>query len=206
MKKVILIMLLASLWSCRNEQKKETEKQKNQTEQKETKPAFDRKAYKMKGKKIAMSTFKLFKGKIENIGKTEGLPGAIDFCHKNAKKLTDSIGKANNVVMQRTSHKLRNKDNKADADQMAVINNYLESQEMHKELTPLVMKDDEGFVHFYAPIKLKKKCLACHGKPEKDINGKVLESIKKYYPDDKATGFREDEFRGIWDIKFLDKK
>jgi len=206
MKKLVLILLIASLWSCQNEPKKETEEQKAQTEQKETKPAFDKKVYKMKGKKIAMSTFKLFKGKIESVGKVKGLHEAVNFCNENAKKMTDSIGKLNHVSMQRTSHKLRNSKNKPNVDQLAVINNYLDAQEGHKELTPMVMKDDEGFVHFYAPIKLKKKCLQCHGKPGEEINEKVLEIIKKNYPNDKATGFRENEFRGIWDIKFLDKE
>ena len=206
MKKLVLILLIASLWSCQNEPKKETEKQKNQTEQKETKPAFDKKAYKMKGKKIALSTFKLFKSKIEAVGKEKGLQEAVNFCNKNAKKITDSIGKANSVTIIRTSHKLRNEKNKPNVDQLAVINNYLDTQESHNELTPLVTKDDDGYVHFYAPIKLKKKCLQCHGKPGEEINEKVLEIIKKNYPNDRANNFSENEFRGIWDIKFLDKE
>jgi uncharacterized protein (UPF0335 family) len=204
MKKIfILSFLLIGFVSCQNETKKQDSKQ--ETSQEVTKPSFDQKAYKMKGKKIAMGTFKIFKGKIESVGKAKGLHEVVNFCHKNAVLLTDSIGKANKVEMTRTSHKLRNSDNKPNADQQAIIENYLESQEMHKELAPMVMKDDQGYVHFYAPIKLKNKCLQCHGQPGKDINDKVLEVIKENYPKDKATGFREGELRGIWDIKFLDK-
>jgi len=205
MKKVLLLtIVLLGFMSCQNDTKK-PEESKPKATQKTVKPAIDKKVYKMKGEKIAMATFKIFKGKIETVGQTKGLPEAVNFCNKNAKELTDSIGKANNVVMQRTSHKLRNDQNKPDAEQLAVINNYLNSQEMHNDLKPIVMKDDNGFMHFYAPIKLKKKCLQCHGKPDEEINGKVLEVIKANYPSDKATNFREGEFRGIWDIKFLDE-
>ncbi len=205
MKKVLLLtIVLLGFMSCQNETKKPKES-KNEATQETVKPAIDKKAYKMKGKKIAMGTFKIFKGKIESVGKAKGLHEVVNFCHKNAVLLTDSIGKANNVEMTRTSHKLRNSDNKPDADQQAIIDNYLDSQEMHKELAPMVMKDDQGYIHFYAPIKLKKKCLQCHGKPGEEINDKVLDVIKANYSDDKAINFREGEFRGIWDIKFLDK-
>jgi len=205
MKKILLLsILLLGLASCQNDTVKPKEAKKETTPKPE-KASFDRKAYKMKGKKIAMGTFKVFKGKIESIGKAKGLPEVVNFCNKNAVLLTDSIGKANHVVMTRTSHKLRNSDNKPNADQQAIIENYLETQEKHEELTPMVMKDDEGYVHFYAPIKLKKKCLQCHGQPGKEINDMVLKVIKDNYPGDKATGFKEGELRGIWDIKFLDK-
>ena len=204
MKKIIfLVVIFIGFTSCQNETKES--KNNKKTNKEVSKPSFDKKAYEIKGKKIAIETFKLFKGKIEEIGKTNGLDEAVNFCHNNAQTLTDSIGKANNVSMRRASHKLRNSKNKPNIDQLAVINNYLEQQETHKDLIPMVMKDDKGFVHFYAPIKLKKKCLQCHGKPIEQINEKILKIIKTNYPDDKATGFREGELRGIWDIKFLQK-
>jgi len=202
MKKIYILLFVASLLSCQNETKKTTE----EVLKTENKSTFDSKPYKLKGKEIAMGTFKVFKGKIESVGKTKGLPEVVNFCNAKARTLTDSIGKANHVLIQRTSNRLRNDKNKANADQQAVINNYLEAQERRDELKPLVMKDDEGFVHFYAPIKLKKKCLQCHGKPNVEISEQVLAVIKKKYPSDKATGFSEGELRGIWDIKFLDKQ
>ncbi len=201
MKKLLLtLIVLSGLLACQNKTKKEV---KEETKQKETSSRkIDFKVYKTKGKEIAMETFKIFKANIEKTGKEKGLPEVVSFCHDNAEKLTDSLSKIYGVEMKRVSHRLRNQDNKPNVDEKAIIENYLAAQEDHKELTPIVMKDEEGFVHFYAPIKIKEKCLQCHGIPSKDIKAVVLKKIKKHYPEDKATGFRLGELRGIWDIRF----
>jgi len=47
--------------------------------------------------------------------------------------------------------------------------------------------------------------LQCHGQIGKDIHDDVYKVIKEKYPQDKATGFKVGELRGIWDIKFLEK-
>ena len=153
---------------------------------------------------IAKNTFKIFKSKIQTIAGKKGLPSVVGFCHDNAMKLTDSLGKVHNVIIKRTSHKLRNPENKPDIDDEAVLNEYLRLQEEQKPMEPVVLKDANGYVHFYAPIKLKKDCLKCHGTPGKEIPEPVYKLIKSKYPNDKAIGFKIGELRGIWDIKFLD--
>ncbi len=204
-KLLLLIILISSIYACENNTKKDTSKQETSQQEQAQKPAFDHKAYKMKGMLIAKTTFKHFKSKIQSIGQKEGLPAVVDFCHDNAMKLTDSIGAAHHVVIKRTSHKLRNPDNKPDIDEEAVLNEYLKNQEEQKNMEPVVLKDSEGYVHFYAPIKIKQACLQCHGEPGKDIHEEVYKVIKAKYPNDQATGFKEGDLRGIWDIKFLDK-
>ena len=204
MKKLIIVILVLGLFaSCQENQKQE---QAKPVKKEAVKPAFDEMAYKKKGKEIAMATFKAFKGHIQRIAGMDGLPSVINFCNENAMELTDSISKKYNVKIKRTSHKFRNEKNAPNTDEMSVIKNYLAIQEdNNKQMTPLIMKDDEGFVHFYAPIKIKQECLKCHGVLKKDINADIYKIIKQKYPNDKAIGFREGELRGIWDIKFLDK-
>ena len=209
MKKILwlgALILAITVMACQNDTKKVTPKQETQskTEIKTERPAFDHKAYKMKGMIIAKNTFKVFKSKIQSIAGKKGLSGVVGFCHDNAMKLTDSLGKIHNVVIKRTSHKLRNPENKPDIDDETALNEYLKLQAEHKPMEPVVMKDTEGYVHFYAPIKLKKDCLKCHGTPGKEIPEPVYKLIKSKYPNDKATGFKVGELRGIWDIKFLD--
>ena len=208
MKKILWISaLILTLSACQNNTKKEKEAAKEpqpKAETKTAKPAFDQKAYKMKGMIIAKNTFKVFKSKIQSVAAKNGLSGVVNFCHDNAMKLTDSLGKSHNVVIKRTSHKLRNPKNKPDIDDEAVLNEYLRLQEEHKPMEPIVMKDADGYVHFYAPIKLKEACLKCHGTPGKEIPEQIYKLIKSKYPNDKATGFKVGELRGIWDIKFLD--
>ncbi len=203
MKKLIIVLLALGLFASCQENKKQ--EQAKPVKKETVKPAFDEMAYKKKGKEIAMATFKAFKGHIQKIAGKDGLPAVVNFCNVQALKLTDSMANVYKVEIKRTSHKLRNPKNAPNTDEKAVINNYLQLQEEPKELIPVVMKDDEGFVHFYAPIKIKQECLKCHGKMGQDLNEKVYKTIKMKYPNDKAIGFREGELRGIWDIKFLKK-
>lgn len=208
MKKFLLAsVVLLGLMSCQNSTTNNKQGTSNATqEQQDKKPAFDHKAYKMKGMIIAKTTFKTFKAKIAKASEKGGLPAVVDFCHDNALKITDSIGQAHHVMIKRTSHKLRNPANKPDIDEEAVINEYLKAQKEQKPMEPIVLKDAEGYVHFYAPIKIKPACLSCHGTPGKEIPENIYKMIKEKYPQDQATGFKVGDLRGIWDIKFLDKQ
>jgi len=207
MKKLMIIsVFILTLTACQNTSKKEVSSENIPVEKTpEKKPAFDHKAYKMKGMIIAKSTFKAFKSKIEAVASKGGLPAVVNFCHDNALKLTDSMGKAHHVVIKRTSHKLRNPANKPDIDGEAVLNEYLKLQEQQKSMEPVVLKDSDGYAHFYAPIKLKEACLKCHGTPGKEIPESIYKLIKEKYPNDQAVNFKTGELRGVWDIKFLDK-
>jgi len=211
MKKLLLLgwIIPAFLVACQNNDKKEAEKpvvqQEQNTEKEAPAPDFDHKKYKMNGMILAKNTFKVFKSKIEQVGSQQGLPAVVDFCHNNAQKLTDSIGKAHNVVIRRTSHKLRNGHNEPTDAERDVINKYLELQNENQGFEPIVKREKDGYIHFYAPIKIKEKCLQCHGKPGSEVHDVVLKKIKEKYPNDEATGFKKGELRGIWDIKFLDQ-
>ena len=55
---------------------------------------------------------------------------------------------------------------------------------------------------FYYPIKTNSMCLQCHGKPNSNIKSNTLNKIKNLYPNDLATGYNENEIRGIWSITF----
>lgn len=54
------------------------------------------------------------------------------------------------------------------------------------------MKMRKTFFTYYAPIVLNLPwCLSCHGEPGTDIKPDVLDQIKKTYPTDEATGFKQ---------------
>ena len=44
-------------------------------------------------------------------------------------------------------------------------------------------------------------CLQCHGEKGKNIQPKTLEKIAQLYPNDLATGYKENEVRGLISIK-----
>ena len=41
-------------------------------------------------------------------------------------------------------------------------------------------------------------CLKCHGVTGNDIDQATTEKLKKFYPNDLATGYQLDDFRGLW--------
>jgi hypothetical protein len=71
----------------------------------------------------------------------------------------------------------------------------------NKESDPIVLVSGEN-VKFYYPIKTNSMCLQCHGNPASDIKPLTLAQIDKLYPNDLATGYSENQVRGIWSITF----
>jgi len=45
-------------------------------------------------------------------------------------------------------------------------------------------------------------CLKCHGNIETDINVSTRNKLTELYPNDLATGYKLNEFRGLWKVEF----
>ena len=60
-------------------------------------------------------------------------------------------------------------------------------------------------VNFYYPIITNEMCLKCHGTPD-IIEPSSLKLLQDIYPTDKAIGYSENEIRGVWSIRFKEKK
>jgi hypothetical protein len=112
------------------------------------------------------------------------------------------MAKKYNVSIKRTSHKIRNDDNKPNETEKTIIKQYLTSISNNEKLKPIISKDNTGKLHFYAPIKLESKCLACHGTVGQEVTMKTDSILKILYPNDKATGFKAGDLRGIVNITF----
>jgi hypothetical protein len=48
--------------------------------------------------------------------------------------------------------------------------------------------------------------LNCHGVIGKNIDSTVYKTIKDFYPNDAATGYKLGDLRGMWSIKFNTEK
>ena len=56
---------------------------------------------------------------------------------------------------------------------------------------------------YYKTIKTAMPaCLKCHGNAETEINQATSEKLQKLYPNDLATGYQLNDFRGLWKIQF----
>ena len=138
---------------------------------------------------------------LANVGKamqTGGAVYAVEFCNLEASNIVDSLNKANNCVISRISDKNRNPENKLKTSAERNIWKIFES----KNLTDTLIQEQNRLI-FYKPIKTGlPACLKCHGQPDSDIESSTLDKIQKLYPADLATGYKLNDFRGLWKIEF----
>jgi len=158
--------------------------------------------YISKGKEIAQTTVKKLGSNLMEHMKEGGPQQAIPFCNAAANTLTEEMAKKYSVSIKRTSLKIRNEKNKPNEAEETILKQYLASISNNEELKPIVSKDKAGKVHFYIPIKLEAKCLACHGTIGKEVTVKTDSILKTLYPNDKAIGFNVGDLRGIWSLTF----
>ncbi len=129
---------------------------------------------------------------------------AIQACQKTAGTIERQFGKSYNATVQRISHRNRNPANLASSDEMKLIRQLKQKISMDSPtLHTFLSSEDKKTKTVYLPILVAMPtCLKCHGSPTKDIEPETLALLKKYYPQDRATGFRFGDIRGMWKITF----
>ncbi len=155
-----------------------------------------------RSKQIAQTAFKIFSGRLKQLFQEKKPEEALEYCHANALKITDSLAKANGVVLKRTSYRLRNPKNKPTAQEEKVMEIYRKQILKNLKPKPYMHYDEHGYPHVYIPIMVQQKCLMCHGDPNKDIPEVINQKLSELYPSDKAIFFKEGDLRGIWSIRF----
>lgn len=130
-----------------------------------------------------------------------GVPGALRFCSENASGVTESITRRHpGLAVQRVSAKNRNPANAAGPAELEVLATFAGSLTKGRPPQPVV-REESGQKVFYAPILLGNPlCLQCHGNPGQDIAAENAAIIRQLYPEDKATGFRQGDLRGMWRV------
>lgn len=159
--------------------------------------------YLQKGSEIVSVTQKELLKNVFQAVKKGGPEYAVDFCNLNAMLLKDSLAKLYNCQIKRISDKYRNPlDKPRTATEIEQLNKYEQAFLEEKTLeSNIVFLDKE--IEYYQPIMIAKKaCLNCHGDPDTNISSKTLAKIKERYPNDLATGYRLNDFRGAWKITF----
>lgn len=148
------------------------------------------------GNEASKLLLKTLGGNLKKHMKKGGPADALNFCATNASKLTaeveEKLGK--NVTIKRITLKPRNPANEATNDERKVLEALQTLYETGVRLPRhLIQKTDNGY-KFYKPLKIVKKvCLKCHGT---NIDPKLKKTIAKFYPTDKATGYKMGELRG----------
>lgn len=126
----------------------------------------------------------------------EGGPvNAISACKTEAPRIAEEQS-VNGVVMGRSSHKLRNRANAGPSWVMPIIEAFVSADEAR---TPSGVQLAGGRYGYVEPIMIQPLCLNCHGS---ELHPEVAAKISELYPDDKATGFGEGDFRGVFWVEF----
>jgi hypothetical protein len=162
------------------------------------------KLYSVKGKEIAGAVFESLSGNLGQAMARGGVPEAVAYCNLRAYPLVDSLSSVHQARIKRATLWARNPKDQADTEEEAVIQKYLRSKDEGKLLEPFVQRAKNGDIRFFMPIRITTPlCLNCHGKIGSEIKESDYELIKKFYPQDRATGHVEGDLRGIWSITFL---
>ena len=194
MKKGLLFsLILLMFFACTNRQEKKKSEQAGSLEE----------VYLEKGRAIVgLAQPELLK----NVSKAMGEGGpvhAIDFCHLRALDIKDSLSQANHAEIRRIALKFRNPEDRPRTSlDIEVLNDFQHAVEQGLDTPARVYVFDDR-IEYYQAIPLGSgACLVCHGEPGAEVNEETYAAILERYPNDLATGFALNDFRGSWKITF----
>ncbi len=134
--------------------------------------------------------------KLKDTLQKSGPAEAVDVCAKDAPAIISRIEGELGVTMKRTSLKLRNPRNAPDAAEKNVLESLAALHRAGEKLPQGVTQFPDDPRRFYKTIMVEKTCLQCHGDPT-TMSEAVRRALAATYPDDRAVGYREGDFRGI---------
>jgi hypothetical protein len=122
---------------------------------------------------------------------------ALEFCAKKADEITKEVNSKlpEGSSVRRTALRTRADDNAPDSIDEGVMEVFAKAAS-EKKLTPknVIAIDIDGATRVYKPLLVAKVCTKCHGS---DVSDELKTKIKERYPNDKALGFKEGDFRGV---------
>jgi hypothetical protein len=157
------------------------------------------------GQKIAGSLLMSLQKELKKTIENDGMVAALSICNLRASQLTDSIKHSIDgvVSLKRTSLRYRNPVNSPDAGEREALisfqKSFIKTGILPEDMIIKINGTNEQNFRYYKPLLIKPLCLNCHGHPEK-IAPEVANYLKKLYPEDHATGYSIDQFRGLVSI------
>jgi hypothetical protein len=154
--------------------------------------------FQKKGSEISNKVQSVLLANVAQAMQTGGPVYAVEFCNLQASAIIDSLNLINNCVISRVSEKNRNPANNLKTSAEKNLWEKFESG----NVSDTIIQEQSKLV-FYKPIKTGlPACLKCHGQPRTDIDNETFEKIQHLYPNDLATGYKLNDFRGLWKIEF----
>jgi hypothetical protein len=208
---LIVFFFILSLFACGfSTEKRRPESIERSLDQREVKKVSEADIInrtKKLGDSISQKAASVFMGKISEKYAEGGYQAAAKFCSMEAYPLTDSLAKEYKVFLKRVSNKNRNPNNAPSNLEKQVLEAYEYSVEQGDNIGSNVQFIRPGDTILYNnPIRMPSElCLNCHGDANQ-ISKQVQAILKEEYPNDKATGYKVGDLRGMWSLKFLKKE
>lgn len=143
------------------------------------------------------------KGELAAAIKAEGAANAISLCQTIAPDISTEHSDNSGFEVLRTSLKLRNPENAAGPWELEVLKSFQEKAaagadpDKLEHFAEVVTPEGDRLWRYMRGIQTGELCLSCHGT---DIKPDVKAELVRYYPDDKATGFKLGELRGAFSL------
>lgn len=140
---------------------------------------------------------------LEAAMKEGGPVNAIGACNEKAPAIAHDAAAATGWSVGRTSMKLRNSGNEADAWEMATLAEF-EARKAAGEAVDAISKAEvveengQKTFRFMKAIGTADVCLNCHGA---ELKPEVAAKLDEVYPHDAARGFSAGDIRGAFTLK-----
>lgn len=144
-----------------------------------------------------------FRAELGSMIKASGPAGALGACQSASTDLPTAVGDETGFEISRTALKLRNPENAPDPWELDVLKNFQAKAAAGSEAAKLefadvvVTPEGDKLFRYMKAIPVTEACLACHGT---DLKQDVKAEISKYYPEDKAVGFKLGDMRGAFTV------
>ncbi len=132
-----------------------------------------------------------------------GPVSGIAVCHDKAAQIATDLSQKQDLLLGRTSLKIRNPANAPDNWELAVLKQFEARKAQGEAVDKLeffaVIDDDQGqkTFRYMKAIPTAALCLNCHGET---LSPEVTVKLKELYPNDQAHGFKEGDLRGAFTI------
>lgn len=158
------------------------------------------------GQQVSQAAQQSLLATLQEAIRQKGISHAVQYCNLKAVPLMDSLSKAHNAEIRRTSLQLRNTNNSPSELEEQLLEAYHYNAEEGIALEDNVQRIDQEYLLYTKPIVLETElCLNCHGQPGKDIAPQTISLLDSLYPADQARGYQKGALRGMWSIRFRKK-
>lgn len=153
-----------------------------------------------KGEELAKAALEItqqtFQQELMQAVKTEGVPGAINYCNLNAMEIVKKLEDSLEISIKRVTNKTRNPADSLTGVEKEIWEAY--SYDPTKA-SAQIQEFSETELIFTKPILIGSGlCLNCHGQIGNEITTENYSLIHQLYPDDQATGYQLGDLRGMW--------